>query len=83
MTIHPKVQKLVAEAYAKGEIKTEKHIDAPVDEAAVQRVLKALPEFAKAYEPNGMSADEFDSYGGVVMTLDGFDKTGWQKLLSL
>jgi transaldolase len=83
MTIHPKVQKLVSEAYAQGEIKTEKRIGAGVDEAAVERVLAALPEFRKAYEPNGMSADEFDSYGGVIMTLDGFDKTGWQKLLAL
>jgi transaldolase len=83
MTIHPKVQKLVSEAYAAGGIKLEKRIDAPVDEAAVERVLKALPEFRKAYEPDGMTADGFDSFGGVIMTLDGFDKTGWQKLLTL
>jgi transaldolase len=83
MTIHPKVQKLVSEAFERGEIKKEKRIEAGVDEAAVERVLKALPEFGKAYDPDGMSIDEFDSYGGVVMTLDGFDKTGWQKLLTL
>jgi transaldolase len=83
MTIHPKVQKLLTEAHDKGEIKKEKRIDAGVDEAAVQRVLKALPEFGKAYEPEGMTPAEFDSYGGVIMTLDGFDKTGWQKLLAL
>lgn len=83
MTIHPKVQKLVAEAFEKGGIKQEKRIDAGVDEAAVDRVLKALPEFGKAYNPDGMSIDEFDSFGAVVMTLDGFDKTGWQKLLTL
>ncbi|MDR1931929.1 MAG: hypothetical protein LBQ57_03795 [Spirochaetales bacterium] len=83
MTIHPKVQKLVSDAYEKGEIQMEKRITADADEAAVQRVLAALPEFGKAYNPDGMSIDEFDSYGGVVMTLDGFDKTGWQKLLAL
>jgi transaldolase len=83
MTIHPKVQDLVIEADKKGEIKREKKIDADVDKAAVARVLKALPEFAKAYEPEGMKPEEFDSYGGVVMTLDSFDKTGWQKLLAL
>ncbi|MCL1818791.1 MAG: hypothetical protein FWG35_07655 [Spirochaetaceae bacterium] len=83
MTIHPRYQKMVSDAHAKGEIKTEKRIDAPVDEAVVNKVLKALPEFAQAYEPDGMSVGEFDSYGGVLMTLDGFDKTGWQKLLAL
>jgi transaldolase len=83
MTIHPKVQRVVSEAFDKGEIKKEKRIDAEVDEAAVDRVLKAFPEFGKAYDPKGMSESEFDSFGGVIMTLDGFDKTGWQKLLSL
>jgi transaldolase len=82
MTIHPKVQKLVSEADKNGEIKREKRVEAGVDEAAVDRVLKAFPEFRKAYEPDGMSIDEFDSFGGVTMTLDAFDKTGWQKLLA-
>jgi len=83
MTIHPKFQEQVSQADKNGDIKREKRIDAPVDEAAVERVLKALPEFRKAYEPDGMKVEEFDSFGGVIMTLDGFDKTGWQKLLAL
>ena len=83
MTIHPKIQELVTQADKSGEIKREKRIDAAVDEAAVDRVLKAFPEFRKAYEPDGMKNEEFDSFGGVIMTLDGFDKTGWQKLLTL
>jgi transaldolase len=82
MTIHPKIQDLLIDADRKGEVKREKRIDAPVDTAAVERVARALPEFGKAYEPEGLSIDEFDAYGGVTMTLDGFDK-GWQQLLSL
>jgi transaldolase len=82
MTIHPKIQELLIEADKKGEIKQEKRIDAPVDEDAVARVVRAFPEFAKAYEPEGLSIDEFDAYGGVTMTLNGFDK-GWQQLLAL
>jgi transaldolase len=82
MTIHPKIQDLLIEADRKGEIKREKRIGAPVDDAAVERVARALPEFARAYEPEGLSIDEFDAYGGVTMTLNGFDK-GWQQLLSL
>jgi wyosine [tRNA(Phe)-imidazoG37] synthetase (radical SAM superfamily) len=83
MTIHPKVQQLVAEADARRELKHESRIDAPVDENAVARVLQAFPEFRQAYEGDGMTIDEFDSFGAVVMTLDAFDKTGWQKLLDL
>jgi transaldolase len=82
MTIHPKIQELLIEADRKGEITREKRIDAPVDDAAVERVARALPEFVRAYEPEGLSIDEFDAYGGVTMTLNGFDK-GWQQLLSL
>jgi transaldolase len=83
MTIHPKVQAMLVEADKSGAVKCEKRIDAPVDEKAVERVLKAFPEFRKAYEPDGMTIDEFDTFGGVIMTLDGFNKSGWQKLLAL
>ena len=83
MTIHPKVQKMVCEAYESGEAKKEVRIDAPVDEDAVARVAKAIPEYALAYDVDGLSLDEFDTFGATTMTLDGFDKTGWQKLLEL
>ena len=83
MTIHPKVQNMLIQADKDGEIKREKRIDADLDDAAIDRVLKAFPEFRKAYEPDGMKVEEFSSFGGVIMTLDGFDKTGWQKLLAL
>ncbi|MCL2381017.1 MAG: hypothetical protein FWC64_05420 [Treponema sp.] len=83
MTIHPKIQDMVIQADKNGELRREKRIDAGVDEDAVDRVLEAFPEFRKAYETDGMGIDEFDSFGGVIMTLDAFDKTGWQKLLAL
>jgi transaldolase len=83
MTIHPKIQDQIIEADKKGLIKKETSIDKAVDEAAVQRVLRAIPEYGKAYEPDGMSPGEFGDFGATKMTLDGFDKTGWQKLLAL
>ena len=55
----------------------------PINKAAVERVLKAFPEFRKAYEGDGMKNEDFDSFGAVIMPLDGFDKTGWQKMLDL
>ncbi len=83
MTIHPKVQDQLIEQDKKGLVKREVRIDAPVDEKVVQKVMKAIPDYRMAYEPDGMTVDQFDAFGGTVMTLDGFDKTGWQKLLAL
>lgn len=83
MTIHPKVQKQVAEADAAGTIKRENGYDKPINMEAVEKVMKLIPEYAGAYEPDGLTVDQFDTYGAVLLTLDGFDKTGWQKLRTL
>lgn len=83
MTIHPKIQALIKKAEENGTISRQIAIDNPVDPEAIKRVQKALPEFELAYEPDGMEVKDFDSYGAVIMTLEGFDVTGWQKLLTL
>ncbi len=83
MTIHPKIQDEVIKADAEGRMRKGTFIDEPVDLKALDRVKKALPEFELAYEPDALSADEFDTYGATVMTLDAFDATGWQKLKTL
>ena len=83
MTIHPKIQKLLVEADERGELTREPAIENPVDPESLARVCEALPEFVKAYEPDGLTIDEFDDFGATAMTLDGFNKTGWQKLLTL
>ncbi|HCM28254.1 MAG: hypothetical protein A2Z99_01790 [Treponema sp. GWB1_62_6] len=83
MTIHPKIQADVIKAEAEGTIKRRIAIDDPVDADSLERVARALPEFGLAYSPDGLAPAEFDAYGGTVMTLDGFDKTGWQKLRTL
>ena len=82
-TIHPTVQAAVEEAYREGAIKKGLFFEAPIDEGAIRRVSGALPEFGQAYEPDGLSMDEFDSCGSVTMTLDAFEATGWTKLASL
>jgi len=35
-------------------------------------MLTKIPEFRKAYEPDGLSVKEFDTYGATVRTLRGF-----------
>ena len=83
MTIHPKIQAEVIKAEKEGSIKRRIAVDDPVDPDSLDRVARALPEFSLAYKSNGLEEKEFDTYGGTVMTLDGFDKTGWQLLYSL
>jgi transaldolase len=35
-------------------------------------MLKNIPDFRMAYLPDGMTIDQFDSYGATVRTLRGF-----------
>lgn len=83
MTIHPKIQDEIIKGEDEGTIKRKIAIDCPVDAEAVERVRKALPEFDLAYEPKALDDRDFETYGGTLMTLKGFDVTGWQKLLTL
>jgi transaldolase len=83
MTIHPKIQDEVIKADAAGTIQRRIAIDDPIDMDLMARVAKALPEFTQAFDPEGLKPEGFDAYGATVMTLDGFDKTGWQKLYTL
>lgn len=81
-TIHPKIQEMVEAADQAGKVKREILIDAPLDQAAVDRVLRAIPEFVQAYEPGALKIQDFLTFGATAMTLDGFDQ-GWQKLFTL
>jgi transaldolase len=47
-------------------------IDEPVPADALGELLAKLPDFRRAYDPDGLSVDEFDSYGATVRTLRTF-----------
>ena len=47
----------------------------PVDPAIVKGLSAKFTDFVKAYEPDGMTIDEFDSYGATVRTLRGFTQS--------
>jgi transaldolase len=83
MTIHPMIQELIRVADAKGEIEYKVAIGNPVDPDAVEKVIRTLPEFAMSYEPDGIRVVDFDSFGATAMTLDNFDKFGWQMLKNM
>jgi transaldolase len=50
-------------------------IDVPVDSALVAELLERIPDFRRAFEPDGMPIDAFDTYGATVRTLRGFIKS--------
>lgn len=54
------------------EIPAENRIDIPVDEEIVQTLRQKVPEFRRAYDVDGMTIDEFDSFGATRRTLRQF-----------
>lgn len=49
-------------------------MDEPVDPAILSELYDKLPDFRRAYEPDGLTPAEFDTYGATVRTLRGFIK---------
>ena len=56
-------------------IEPRPRIDVPVDPAIVRELTDRIPDFGRAYEPEGMSPAEFDTFGATVRTLRGFVKS--------
>ncbi len=52
------------------EVKERMHV--PVDPAIVDDLYTHIPDFRKAYDEDGMTVEEFDTYGATVRTLRGF-----------
>lgn len=65
-----------------GETDFTPHIGDEVDPAVLSRLL-TMPEFVKAYEPDGIGTDEFLSFGPCNRTLDQFVQCGWNTLKTL
>jgi transaldolase len=77
MSIHPRNQ---AQLLQPG-VSREQRIDRPVAAEVVDRLAK-VPEFVRAYEPDGMKPEEFISYGVTQRTLSQFSEAGWMMLES-
>lgn len=53
-------------------ITPEARIDVPVDPAIIAELQERIPDFERAYQPDGLAISEFDRYGATVRTLRGF-----------
>ncbi len=54
------------------DVEVRPRIDSPVSAEIIESLQSHFPDFRRAYAPDGLSIDEFDSYGATVRTLRGF-----------
>jgi transaldolase len=72
MSIAPNIQSQLLEPGVPRELR----IDRPIPASVIQR-LQSIPEFVKAYEPDGMPPEDFITYGPTQRTLAQFLDAGW------
>jgi transaldolase len=77
MSIHPRNQGQLMQPG----VPREQRIDRPVPQEVIDRLV-AMPEFVRAYEPDGMKPEEFVSFGLTQRTLSQFSEAGWMLLES-
>lgn len=58
--------------FNKSGIVPEPRMDLPVDPILIDDLLARIPDFRRAYEPDGMMPDEFESFGASARTLRTF-----------
>lgn len=76
MSIHPKYQAMLLEP---GVPRDPQRIGVAVDGVVIKR-LETIPEFVRAYEPDGMAPHDFVTYGATQRTLSQFLAAGWAQL---
>jgi len=70
------------EWFVTGDFPREERIEKAIDSDVVRR-LRAMPEFTRAYEPDGMAPADFITYGPTQRTLSQFIEAGWKLLEGL
>lgn len=58
--------------FNQSDIIVEEKMSRPVEEKILDGLIQKIPDFRRAYETDGMSVEEFDTYGATVRTLRGF-----------
>jgi transaldolase len=53
-------------------IEVRPRMDEPVEPRFLDELQSRLPDFVRAYEPDGLARDEFDAYGATARTLRAF-----------
>jgi transaldolase len=53
-------------------VEVRPRMDEPIDPAILDELQSRFPDFVRAYEPDGMTPDEFDAFGPSARTLRAF-----------
>lgn len=77
MSLFPTVQEMLLSA----DLPRYERIDVPVEAGVIER-LSQIPDFVRAYEPDGMKPTEFITYGVTQRTLSQFWESGWRLMES-
>jgi transaldolase len=77
VSIHPTYQ----EPLTSHDFPREARIDRPVPADVIER-LQQIPDFVRAFEPDGMIPSEFVAFGTTQRTLGQFVEAGWKELES-
>jgi transaldolase len=54
------------------DIEVIERMSKPVDQKIIDAMYEKIPDFRRAYDEDGMTVEEFDTYGATVRTLRGF-----------
>jgi transaldolase len=54
------------------DIEVTERIDNPIPDGIVEQLSSHIPDFRAAYQPDGLTVEQFDTYGATVRTLRGF-----------
>ncbi len=68
--------------FNESDVKIVPAMDEPVKEEYLKALYGKIPDFRRAYDVDGMSTTEFDSFGATVRTLRSFI-TSWHDFLAL
>jgi len=63
-------------------IEPASRIDLPVEQAYLDDLLERVPDFRRAYEPDGLAPQEFDTFGPTARTLRTFIE-GYHSLIGV
>ena len=75
-SIAPKIVKMLP-----SDTKCEERIDVPVAQDVIDRLM-TMPEFRKAYLEDGMTREQFITFGSANRTTDQFINDGWNPLIN-
>lgn len=75
MSLFPSVQEMLMAP----DVPREERIDRAVSADVIER-LSQIPDFVRAYDPDGIEPDDFVAYGVTQRTLSQFIESGWKRM---